>query len=554
MRRSPILAVGAAILAVAAPAALAQGLFQGVPNANPKAGHPPNVLASGFTLHPITEGSRQLENPTSVFDTFGFLNDAGAPNIEATKTEPDQNTYLTLNNPGGPTPGYNYGRHFLFQGHEAENDHAYVTRINLDVKDPTHRVTLLTPGNGSTTGFNDLDGSTWDPFAQTMIYTQEDGSDGGAISQSPFWNSTTPPAVTSLDGSFGKGGFEGIHPDAKGDVYIVEDSGGQTVPIDPNNAASSKTAKQPNSYVYRFVPDNPSDLTHGKLQVLQVTVDGTPLTETCTPTPAVHPTSCPSTQAQASADVFSQAQLDLHSGNSFPAKFVTIHDTHTDGTAPFDANQAAKGINNHGAGAVGTPFQRPENGSFQPDTGFTNFFFVATGDTDSHPAANPALVARGTWGSIFRLHLQVDGGMTGNVKQFALGDADHASFDNTTFADDNTLLVAEDRGDGLHTQLNKLDSVWAYRVNKPPSQAQRLIALGRDPASEADSILGSVTLPPGFTFQNEGDNEPTGVFVSDGSAAKNGLLGTKAPNPGKARTFFTQQHGENHVWEITPTP
>src|SRR5262249_2979783 len=155
---------------------------------------------------------------------------------------------------------------------------------------------------------------------------------------------------------------------------------------------------------------------------------------------------------------------------------------------------------------------------------------------------------------IFRLHLQTDGANTGTLNQFVLGDADHASFDNTTFADDNTLLVAEDRGDGLHSQLNKLDSIWAYRVNKPPSQAQRLVASGRGPASETDSILGSLTLPTGFTFQNEGDNEPTGLFVSDGDASKFGLLGTKAPKVNKARAFFTQQHGENHVWQIVFQP
>ena len=40
-----------------------------------------------------------------------------------------------LSNPGGPAPGYNYGHHFLFQGHENSGDLAYVTRINLDVHD-----------------------------------------------------------------------------------------------------------------------------------------------------------------------------------------------------------------------------------------------------------------------------------------------------------------------------------------------------------------------------------------------------------------------------------
>ena len=116
--------------------------------------------------------------------------------------------------------------------------------------------------------------------------------------------------------------------------------------------------------------------------------------------------------------------------------------------------------------------------------------------------------------------------------------------------------MTEDRGDGLHTQLNELDSVWAYDVSKTSASAKRFIALGRDPASETDSNIGALaclaTTPPscGFTFQNEGDNEPTGMFASDGDSSKGGLLGTKAPNPDKERVFFTQQHGENHVWEI----
>ena len=45
-----------------------------------------------------------------------------------------------------------------------------------------------------------------------------------------------------------------------------------------------------------------------------------------------------------------------------------------------------------------------------------------------------------------------------------LGDAVHSSFDNLTFADTNTILATEDRGDTLHTQLNTLDSVWAFDV------------------------------------------------------------------------------------------
>jgi hypothetical protein len=552
MRRA--LAAASAVVLAAGAAALAQadshpaGIADGVANANPKSGHPANVVTPGFELRRVALGSDQLENPTGIFDNFGFLNDATAPRIEATKTESDENTYLVLHNPGGPTPGYDYGKHFLFQGHENGSPRAYVTRINLDVTDPAHRITLLTPGDGQTTGFGSIDGSTWDPFAGKLLFTQEAGGSGGVIQQSPFWSGTTPPATQKLDGSLGKGGFEGIHPDDQGNILIIEDAGGQSVPVDPNDSTSPKVAKQPNSFVYRFVPDSPGDLTHGKLQVLQVSVDGHPVTFTCTPSGST----CPASAAQANTDVFSNDQLRLHSGDSFPVHWVTIHDTSTDGTAPFDANAAAKGINNHGSDAKGTPFKRPENAQFQPGTGFRTFYFDPTGDTDSRAGNQPALAARGAWGSIFKVHLAPDRA-TGTINLYELGDANHASFDNLAFFDGSTLLAAEDRGDGLHSQLNKLDSIWAFDVNGAASNAKRFVALGRDPASEADSNIGALpciaTNSCPFTFQNEGDNEPTGVYTSDGSPLPEHLLGTDVPKK-HWRTFFTQQHGENQVFEV----
>ena len=63
--------------------------------------------------------------------------------VEATKTEPDKNTYLAAGaRPArAPTPDYNYGTHFLYQGHESVIA-GYITRVNLDA-DAAHRVTLL---------------------------------------------------------------------------------------------------------------------------------------------------------------------------------------------------------------------------------------------------------------------------------------------------------------------------------------------------------------------------------------------------------------------------
>jgi hypothetical protein len=52
----------------------------------------------------------------------------------------------------------------------------------------------------------------------------------------------------------------------------------------------------------------------------------------------------------------------------------------------------------------------------------------------------------------------------------------------------------------LHTQLNTLDSIWAFEVKAKNKAPIRFIALGRDAASVSEGV----------------DNEPTGIFVSNG--------------------------------------
>ncbi len=475
-------------------------------------------------MRKIAEGADPLENPSGVITTFGNLNDTGS-----TRTEPDENTYLVLDdNPGGPEPGYDYGRQFLFQGHENSGNLAYITRINLDVTDPMHRITLLTPVDSKgLTNFNSIDGSTWNPHTKTLLFAQEAGTNGGVIEIGLNWPSTP----RTLYGILGRGGYEGIHPDDKGNLYLAEDVGGTSVNIDPLTPASVKTARIPNSFIYRFVPYKISDLSAGgKLQALQVRIDGDPLTFV-----PVDPFMTPF------GDVFSQNQLKLHTlGTSWPIHWVTVHDTAKDGFDSFDANAAAKK-----AGA--TPFKRPENLAFLPESGFNTFFFDATGDTDATAGNVPALAARGAWGAIFRVDLneqstfgtrfkntrqRINGG---RISILAIGDQFHAAFDNLTFVDKNTLLAGEDRGDTLHDQLNILDSVWAYDLRKPNADPVRLIALGRD-AIAAD--------PSGE------DNEPTGIFYSDGDPSVAGILGHMSLDPNISRLFFTQQHGDNTVYEV----
>jgi hypothetical protein len=478
----------------------------GVPAANPVV-ISDNVLSPEFTPGLVAEGLDRLENPSGLITRFGNLSDDS-------RTEPDENTYLILDhNPGGPTPDYDYGRHFLFQGHENSGNLAHVTRINLDVADPDHRITLLTPvdANGLTE-FNSIDGSTWDPFSRTLLFTEEAGANGGVIEMGADFDPDTGAGagLRTLYGSLGRGGYEGIHPDDWGNILIVEDVGGTTV---LNNG------RNPNSFVYRFIPTNPVDLTQGKLQALQVSINGSPVVFV------------PVDDQNPNGDTRSQNQLLLHTvGASWPVQWVTIHDTEIDGIDPFDANALAKA-----AGA--TPFKRPENGQFQPGSHFQTFVFDVTGDTSNIAGTDPVLAARGAWGGLFRVDLDRSR-QTGHISLVVLGDADHASFDNLTFADDkDTVLLAEDRGDTLHDQLNKLDSIWAYKLNKnDPTRntVARFVALGQD------------------QLATDEDNEPTGLHMSEGDSTINGLIGTKTFKKDRTLLFFTQQHGENNLFEVFP--
>src|SRR5882672_2205635 len=249
-----------------------------VSDANPRVGHPATIIAPHFRLKKLAQGSDPLENPSGVITQYGYLNDFPPKPVEATKTEPDENTYLVFpRDPGGPTPGYHYGHHFLFQSHEGGGtDGSYVTRINLDVKNPAHRITLLTPvGDDGLTHINALDGSTYDPFTRTLLYTQETGfPKGGVIEITAAW----PPVLKRLDGEFGSAAYEGIHPDDRGNILAAEDSGGVSVNVIPSDPTSPKNARQPNSFVYRFIPYNKHDLSQGgKLQALQVWIDGAPI-------------------------------------------------------------------------------------------------------------------------------------------------------------------------------------------------------------------------------------------------------------------------------------
>jgi hypothetical protein len=488
---------------------------------------PAPKLSPELTEAVVAQGSTKLENPSALTSYYGYDNDtvnsAGEPQMvptpttpanEAHKTEPDKNAYLVFKQSlGGPDSHYNYGRHFLFQGHEGgANGAGYITRVNLDA-DAAHRVTLYPTTDDNGKAVATIDGVTWDPWAKRLVFTTENNN-APTYSVTATW----PSQVDDISGSIGRGGYEGIQNDSDGNLIIDEDVGGAN--------KTGTVARRPNSFIYRFVPRHRNDLTSGKLQVLQVLNDaGDPIT------------------FESQAAVMSPDQVALHTyGKSFRTKWLTIHDTATDGTASFDANPLAKA-------AQATPFKRPENGLFRPGSDFKQYFFDETGDTSA--AANAVENdCCGGWGSMFRLTQNDPSADTGRLSLFYKSNQTTASPDNVAWLSASQLSFVTDQGDGLHTAANQFDSGFVLDANvnyASGKQPLRWLAQGRDASAAIDSANG------GFG-KNDGDNEITGIHVSDGDTGTDGILGAKVPSlwDDGWRWFWTQQHGDNFTFEVLP--
>jgi hypothetical protein len=221
----------------------------------------PNVLSPQLAEHVVAQGSMPAEGDGTDVPFYGYNGngpllpapgDVPAPGhlVEASKTEPDKNTYLELRGLRGADPAYRYGEKFVFQGHEAGVTGA-ITRVNLDA-DSAHRVTVLATKDVAGRSLPSFDGSTWDPFNRRLLFTSETGPATGGV-----WQATPdfPSTVQDVSSALGRGGYEGIQNDPAGNVWVVEDVGGPTIP--------GTRVRIPNSFVFRFVPVNRTDLTKG---------------------------------------------------------------------------------------------------------------------------------------------------------------------------------------------------------------------------------------------------------------------------------------------------
>ena len=470
------------------------------PAANPRVGIQDNVLVSGLRQDPVAWGQLPLTNPDAALGTthYGYNTSGGGPLTqnpkEAFKTEPDKNAYLVFG-----------GHHYLYQGHEG-GPAGYVTRVDLDQADPKQRVKLLAGTDTAGGKLPTFDGITWDPFSHQLLLTAESSAPTGgvfAVSLDANGDPTSSGAVRLT--ALGSGGYEGIQNDADGNVWIVEDIGGTA-------AGTNGKGKVPNSYVYRFTPTDRTDLTKGgTLQALQVLrAGGTPVTA-----------------AQLQVDGRDPFIADLHTyGKTFTTAWATV----------ADVSNATAGAKAAGA----TPFKRPENGVFRPGTGFKEFYFTETGDT------NALSDLPGAFGAVFRLTQSGPGATTGTISPVTVGDVTHTGLDNISFASKDQLLVVEDAGDGLHAQRGALDSGYALDLRKKEDRTPfRWLAEGRDGSATYDALFS-----PGY---NDGDNEITGIHTSDGDVTVGGILGAKVPTQfaNGWRIFWTQQHGENVTWELS---
>ncbi len=489
----------------------------------------PNLKADGYAPAPKlskeiqqviwAQGGTRLENPSGIITDYGYENNVpasddatrpqmvptgGKPAQEAQKTEPDKNTYLVFKDGlKGPDSSYDYGAHFVYQGHELAvtvdgKKQGYITRVNLDA-DAKHRVTLLAYQDTNGQPIDVIDGSTWDPWAKRLIFTTESPS-------KPTYAATAdyPSQVEDVSGALGRGGYEGVQNDSAGNLWIVEDIGG-----------ANKTGT------------------------------GAPITQT------------------SQTAVNAPDQILLHSyGHSLDTKWITIHDTAIDGKSPFNANTLAKA-------AQATPFKRPENGQFRPGSDFQQFFFDETGDTNALSTENGAKTSgaggSGGWGAVQKLTQSSPTANTGKLSLFFLSNENQTGFDNVAFLSSSKISFVEDAGDLLHTQRSNdtranvagvnagFDAAYVFDVNLDYSDSSnkpvRWLAQGRDASAAID---GST---PGAFPNNDGDNEITGLDISNGDPGVDGILGAEAPHifHGGWRWFWTQQHGDNYLFEVIPT-
>ena len=526
-------AVPLAIAALAAAAITVQAAPPGltpVTSANTKSAGitSPNVLSVELIETAVAQGSIPLENPTATIGYYGYLSNGSlVPGPNSVQSAGPQRRGVQdrarQEHVPGPRPPARPGRRLRL-------------RPPLPVPGPRDRRRATSPASTSmptartgsrSSQSTDVDGNPL-PVVRRL--------DVGPVRRRPAVHrrarhrpaasgqprSASPRRSSTSSGALGRGGYEGIQNDSAGNLWIVEDVGGVgRQPADPASR-SSRTAS-----CIASCPIDPSDLT-----------------------PAASSRRCRSTRAAtATRSSFHAGRprrrhpvagpQDLHTyGNVLRRRtWVTIHDTATDGTAPFDANALAKA-------AAATPFKRPENGVFRPGTDFRSSSSPRPATPTSLPRPAPLRwLRRGV-----PAHARQPGVEHRPLSLLYLGDVAHTGLDNIA------LLDARPRR-GRRGRRRRRCTGSATRSTRgtcsTPTETTAAGSAGpvpgRGPRPVGDDRLGPVGRAG---FQNEGDNEITGIHVSDGDPIRGRHPGLERPEVVPVRRYDRHSQDEDLGWRV----
>ena len=396
-----------------------------------------------------------------------------------------------------PDPDYDYGTHFLYQGHEAAASvtaraglhHAHQPRRRRRApRDAARDAGLERPADRHD---RRLDLGPVGPAAALHDRERERADLRGD-------RRTSRRRSTDVSGALGRGGYEGIQNDSDGNIWIVEDIGGANKAGHDGQAArtASSTATSPAS---------PGDLAHGKLQVLQVLNDAT----------ASRSRSSRRRRCNAPDQValHTYGNVVRHALGDDPRHGRRRHTRRSTPTrSPRRPNA--------------TPFKRPENGLFRPGSHFREFFFDETGDTN---ATSPENADAGGWGVDLQAAASAARRPTPARCRSSTSATGRTPASTTSRSSRATLITfVEDAGDTLHGQRNALDSGCVFDVTADYSDPVEPAASAGSPRAATPSA--TIDAADGGFGKNDGDNEITGIHVSDGDPSAKGILGAKSPD------------------------
>ena len=447
-------------------------------------------------------------------------------NVEASKTEPDKNTYLVLHGQTAPTRNYDYGTHFLFQGHETGDGRRPSPAINLDA-DGAHRVTLWPPRT-STARPPVIDGSTWDPFAHGC---------------------SSPPSAArgrrlAGDSRLSRPTVDDISRRLRPRRLRRDPERRRRQPLDRrgrrrHDGCGEHAREAAQQLRLPLRPDDKSDLTSRAASCRRCRSSRcAPASRSCSTRARPTPTSSRRTSRTSTR---------------------TARRSHAVGDAPRHRRRRHRRRSTPTRSPrrkLATPFKRPENGQFRPGTGFREFFFDETGDTDAADRGR-----RGVRRLRRRLEADARRGPSRNGHARALLSRRHRPQRASTTArsgDSDHVVFVEDAGDTLHAQRNALDSALAVRRDGRLLQPGATSRCGSSPEgrdASATHRLGArraraTASRTRATTRSPGSTSPTAT------RRVGGILGAKIPRPFEDgwRVFYTQQHGDNVTWEILRKP